>query len=566
MIRGIQRTLFLRQETLSQRYLHSTTCKLNRGNKNTSENETSSADQESKKSTANEQFDALTNKKKNDQPPLIHENGLYYGKFTKEEYESARAFVTSQYTKLEQEIKGTHDVRENLGKIPQFPASASSSAHFGKAGTKTPAVNSLSDLFQETIKTTGPISLSAYMRQCLTHPELGYYTTRDPLEASGGDFITSPEISSVFGEMIGIWLYAVWTTQGQPSAVNVVEFGPGRGTLVHDAMCVFSKFVEKAGKSVDGHIWLIEASPVLRKEQWKTLCSPDSRFETDENGFNTSTSKWGNKITWADTEKDVKCSPNECNYVLAHEFFDALPIKSFTRTEKGWRELLVEHTQAVVNTQMKLPAAEEESGSAGSVNSVHDDVPEELRTEFHLTASIKETPSSNVPRMSPRFAKLPVGSRIEICADAELYMRRIMELVNNNGKGQGAALIIDYGPAAEIPSNSLRGIYKHKFVSPFFRPGEVDLSIDVDFGNLKSLAQPQVEAFGPTEQGEWLHTMGAGHRFDQLIKSANSMANKESLYESYVRLTDKDQMGKIYKFLALMPKGSQAPVGFGGTL
>ncbi|OBA19779.1 DUF185-domain-containing protein [Metschnikowia bicuspidata var. bicuspidata NRRL YB-4993] len=498
--------------------------------------------------------------------PLIHENGLYFGKFTKEEYESAKAFVTSQYSKLEQEIKGTHDVRENLGKIPQFPASQASSEKLGSFPPKSPGVNSLLDLFQETIKTTGPISLLAYMRQCLTHPTLGYYTTRDPLDILGGDFITSPEISSVFGEMIGVWLYAVWTSQGQPLSVNVVEFGPGRGTLIHDAMTVFSRFVKKAHKNVEGKIWLIEASPVLRKEQWKALCPAESSFETDSDGFNMSVSKWGNKVTWVDTEKDIKCLPEECNYVLAHEFFDALPIKSFVRMEKGWREHLVEHTQAVVNTQMKLPAASDPKSTSQKSSDSENDTPEELLTEFHLTASIKETPSSAVPKMSPRFANLPVGSRVEICADAELYMSRIMELVNNNSKGQGAALIIDYGPAEEVPLNSLRGIYKHKFVSPFFRPGEVDLSIDVDFGTLKLLAEPHVQAYGPVEQGDWLHTMGAGHRFDQLIKSANLMANKELLYESYLRLTDKEQMGKIYKFLALMPRNSEVPVGFGGSL
>lgn len=538
----------------------------NLGNISNPSNEAQSIHNESAENTSNTSNNASSKDSSNE--PLIHENGLYYGKFTKEEYESAKAFVTSQYTKLEQEIKGTHDVRENLGKIPQFPASSANSPHstnFGGFTKKLPVVNSLLDLFQETIKTTGPISLLAYMRQCLTHPELGYYTTRDPLDSQGGDFITSPEISSVFGEMIGIWLYAVWTVQGLPLKVNVVEFGPGRGTLVHDAMSVFSRFVKKAGKSVQGNIWLIEASPVLRKEQWKALCSTESAFETDADGFNTSVSKWGNKITWVDTEKDVQCSLDECNYILAHEFFDALPVKSFTRTEKGWRELLVEHTQAVVNTQMKLPASEDENKNTNTGNDSDKSVPEELLTDFHLTTSIKETPSSSIPKMSARFANLPVGSRIEVCSDAELYMSRIMELVNNNGKGQGAALIIDYGLAEEVPLNSLRGIYKHKFVSPFYRPGEVDLSIDVDFGNLKLLAQPHVNAYGPVEQGDWLHTMGAGHRFDQLIKKANLMANKELIYESYVRLTDKDQMGKIYKFLALMPKGSQAPVGFGGS-
>lgn len=477
---------------------------------------------------------------------LIHENGLYYGRFTKEEYEEAKSYVTTQYMKLEKEIKGTHNVRENVGKMPQFPSRE----------PRKP-VNDLSSFFQETIKTTGPISLSAYMRQCLTHPQFGYYTTRDPLDTLTGDFITSPEISSVFGEMIGIWLFTVWESQNQPKNVNFVELGPGKGTLMADTIRVFSKFRTQRGIDINGNIILVEASPILREKQWEILCDKENPMEKDSSGFYTAISKWGYTVKWVDTEKDIVSKPEDCNYILAHEFFDALPIKSFVNTEKGWRELLVEHSASVLNTQPKLPSNE----------NIPENNASELDTEFHLTASIKETPSSTIPTISSRFKDLPIGTRVEVCSDAEFYMTRIVDLVKNNGNGEGAALIIDYGLANEIPLNSLRGIYKHKFVSPFYKPGEVDLSIDVDFDNLKLLAEPKVDTFGPAEQGDWLHEMGIGHRFDQLIKGANLMANKELLYESYLRLTSKDEkgMGKIYKFLALLPTGSSQPAGFQGS-
>ncbi|QFZ25545.1 putative arginine methyltransferase [Clavispora lusitaniae] len=498
--------------------------------------------------------------------PLIHENGLYYGKFTKEEYEEARKFVTTQYEKLQQEIKGTHNVRENIGKMPQFPAQGPSRS-----------VQNLSDFFSETIKTTGPVSLSAYMRQCLTHPDFGYYTTRDPL-AAGGDFITSPEISSVFGEMIGMWLFSVWQAQGSPQKIQVVEFGPGRGTLIHDAMAVFNRFAK-----VSVSIVLIEASPVLRKEQAKLLCPGVEQFEkvpTPENpaGFDSCLSKWGHRVMWVDTEKDV---PSEVSYVVAHEFFDALPIKSFVRKEEGWRELLVDsadHRPALSGLESPAPADSTSDSTATDTKLSTSDTTATSDTatsdsgstsdgptdSLFLTTAPRETPSSAIPSVSPRFRDVPVGSRVEICPDAELYLSRIVELVKN-GQNAGAALIIDYGLANEIPSNSLRGIYKHKFVSPFFSPGNVDLSVDVDFENLRLLAAPHVDVFGPTEQGDFLHELGIGVRFDQLIQRANSMANKESLYESYVRLTGKDEnsMGKIYKFLALLPKNSTRPAGFG---
>ncbi|PVH13535.1 uncharacterized protein CXQ87_001641 [Candidozyma duobushaemuli] len=476
--------------------------------------------------------------------PLIHENGLYYGKFTKEEYDKAKQFVTTQYEKLEKDIKGTEHVREKVGKMPQFPS-------------RGPArgVANLSDFFQEMIKTTGPIPLSAYMRQCLTHPEFGYYTTRNPLDALGGDFITSPEISSVFGEMIGIWLYSVWTSQGSPKKIRIVEFGPGKGTLMHDVVIVFNKFVAKSAAAVDIEVVMVEASHVLRKEQHKLLCN-DNTYETTSEGYNTSTTKWNNKVTWVDTEKDIVQASDTANYVLAHEFFDALPIKSFTKTEHGWREHVVEHTSAVLNTQPKLEGS----------SPVQSEENEELNTDFHLTVSPKETPSSAIPTLSSRYRDLPEGSRVEICPDAELYLSHICNLVNGYSDGSaGAALIIDYGPADEVPSNSLRGIYQHKFVSPFYKPGDVDLSIDVDFANLKDLAEPHLSVYGPVEQGDWLHEIGVGYRFDQLIKAANSMANKESIYDSYIRLTSKDEkgMGKIYKFLGLLPHKSTKPIGFG---
>lgn len=476
-------------------------------------------------------------------PP--HENGLYFGKFTKEEYEEAKKVIEEQISKLEGQIKGDYNIRENLGKIAQFPEPSNKSL----SPTK---INNLTDLFSQTIKLTGPLPLSAYMRQCLTHPEFGYYTTRDPLSLRTGDFITSPEISSIFGEMIGIWYFSIWQQQNYPKHIRFIEFGPGKGTLIFDMMKTFNKFVEKLSKEKPQiEISLIEASKVLRKEQWKLLCDPNQPLETTKEGYNQSVTKWGNTIYWLDTEKDIKHDDEIANFIIAHEFFDALPIKGFIREEKGWRELMVEHTPSVKNTQPKLESKE----------IPQDNVDESLNTEFHLTISPKETPSSMIPQISSRYRDLPVGTRIEICPDAELYIMKMVQLLNNSNKG--AILVIDYGTSNEIPSNSLRGIYQHKFVSPFWNPGEVDLSIDVDFENLKLLTQNIVESYGPTTQGDWLHNIGIGYRVDQLLKMNGETPHiQDKIYGAYRRLTDKDQMGNIYKFLALLPKGSSSPPGF----
>lgn len=477
--------------------------------------------------------------------PPIDSNGLYYGKFTKEEYDQAAKYVKDQYDNLANLIKGTTHIRENLDKMPAFP-----SIDRTKGGIK---VENLSQFFEQTIKTTGPITLLAYMRQCLTHPDFGYYTTRNPLDFKTGDFITSPEISSMFGEMLGIWLYSTWLNQDKPSSINIIEFGPGKGTLMHDVIQIFNKFVMNKVKI---NIIMIESSSVLRYEQYKLLCNQHP-FNSTEHGFNKSITKWNNEIWWCNTEKDIDLineSIEVPNYILAHEFFDALPIKSFIKQKNGWRELLVEHSPSVNNTQGKLPSNEETSNN------------DLLNADFHLTLAPNETPSSMIPKLNPRYENLPVDSRVEICPDSEFYLMKMIQLLNNN---KGAVLIIDYGLSNQIPENSLRGIYKHKFVSPFIKPGEVDLSIDVDFQNLKNIAKNYTNVYGPVDQGDYLHECGIGHRAQQLLdKNSDNYSEQEKIFNSYKRLTDKDDksMGKIYKFLCLLPKDSKPPVGFGGSV
>ncbi|KAK6464371.1 S-adenosyl-L-methionine-dependent methyltransferase [Scheffersomyces coipomensis] len=479
--------------------------------------------------------------------PTIDENGLYYGKFTKQEYEDATKVVKQQIEKLEGDIKGDFNVRDNLGKVLQFPQ---------RDITGSTKVENLTDLFVQTIQTTGPITLSAYIRQCLTHPDFGYYTTRNPLDSRSGDFITSPEISFMFGEMIGIWLFTVWQQQNYPTSIKFIEFGPGRGTLMHDVLKSFNLFATKVNKPVNIEINLIEASKILRQEQWKLLCEEEVEFKTTEEGFNTSTSKWGNQIKWLDTEKDIINDENIANYIIAHEFFDALPVKSFQKTEHGWRELMVEHSSSVNNTQPKLPSNSNEE-------EINIENKELLDTEFHLTLSQKETPSSIIPSLSSRYKDLPIDTRIEICTEAELYLMKMIQLLNNT-KNLGTALIIDYGVVNTIPEASLRGIYKHKFVSPFIKPGEVDLSIDVDFTNLTNLSSKFCSSFGPIDQGDWLHNLGIGHRVDQLIKkNTHDEEKQDKIYNSYRRLTDKnDKSLGSYKFLSLLPLNAKPPIGF----
>ncbi len=172
----------------------------------------------------------------------------------------------------------------------------------------------LAALLRDIIAKDGPITVERYMAEALGHPAHGYYVTRDPLGAKG-DFTTAPEISQMFGEMIGLWCVATWQRMGAPSPFVLAELGPGRGTLMADALRAARlepRFLDAA------RLHLVETSPALREKQSATLsaCRP----------------------AW---HEDFAAVPDGPLLLVANEFFDALPIRQFERTADGWRERLV---------------------------------------------------------------------------------------------------------------------------------------------------------------------------------------------------------------------------------
>ncbi|MCJ1296177.1 hypothetical protein MMC34_007743, partial [Xylographa carneopallida] len=168
------------------------------------------------------------------------------------------------------------------------------------------------------------------MRQCLTSPEGGYYTTqsndRDQF-GQKGDFITSPEISQIFGELLGIWLVAEWMAQGRRSSgVEIVEVGPGRGTLMDDMLRTIRNFKPLAA-SIEA-VYLVEASPSLRNKQKQLLCGDEPMEEIDIGS--RSRSKYSNlPVIWCEDIRFVPNDPTKTPFIFAHEFFDALPIHAF---------------------------------------------------------------------------------------------------------------------------------------------------------------------------------------------------------------------------------------------
>lgn len=175
----------------------------------------------------------------------------------------------------------------------------------------------LKDALVALISEEGPISVERYMALCLGHPTLGYYTTRDPFGADG-DFTTAPEISQIFGELLGLWAAQVWLDMGAPVSCRLIEIGPGRGTLMADALRAMARALPAAADRLAVH--MVETSPVLRRRQQAALGERASR------------------ITWHERIEPALDGPV---IILANELLDALPVRQFIATPDGWRERLV---------------------------------------------------------------------------------------------------------------------------------------------------------------------------------------------------------------------------------
>ncbi|WP_421782746.1 class I SAM-dependent methyltransferase [Kiloniella litopenaei] len=279
---------------------------------------------------------------------------------------------------------------------------------------------SLFESFRRRIKLEGAISVADYMADVLIAPAHGYYMSNEPFGLSG-DFITSPEISQMFGELIGFWCADTWYNMGGPTEIHLVELGPGRGTLMSDLM--------RAAAMVPGFhqtvkIHLIEVSPKLRKKQKEALSGYD--------------------VSWYDDLTDLPKGP--CIFI-ANEFFDALPVRQFERSPKGWCERLV------------------------TLN--------EDETDLVFTLS---PPSKAIETIIPQeLVDSHEGAVVELSSIAANVSAQISHHINNYG---GAALFVDYGWATPTAKPSLQAIRNHKKHPVLQEPGTADISAFVDFPTL----------------------------------------------------------------------------------
>ncbi|XP_004505701.1 uncharacterized protein [Cicer arietinum] len=382
----------------------------------------------------------------------------------------------------------------------------------------------------------GPISLGEYMSEVLTNPKAGYYINRDVFGAQG-DFITSPEVSQMFGEMVGVWVMCLWEQMGQPKRVNLIELGPGRGTLMADLLRGASKF-KNFTESL--HIHLVECSPALQKLQHKNLKCVDEE-NADKQTFSSLVGT-RTPVSWHATLEEV--SSGSPTIIIAHEFFDALPVHQFQKASRGWCEKMVDVA---------------EDSSLHFVLSPHP-----TPATLYLLKRVKWAATEEIAKLN----------QIEICPKAMDLTQNIVERISSDG---GGALIIDYG-LDEVVSDSLQAIRKHKFVNLLDDPGSADLSAYVDFASIRHFAEEasgEVSVHGPITQSQFLGALGINFRAESLLQNCTE-EQAECLRTGYWRLVGDGEapfweggddsapigMGTRYKAMAIVNKNQGVPVPF----
>ena len=342
-----------------------------------------------------------------------------------------------------------------------------------------------------------------YMELCLTHPEHGYYVSRDPLGREG-DFTTSPEISQMFGELLGLWSASVWRSMGSPSELRLVELGPGRGTMMADALRAM-RVVPPLYETLSVH--LVEINPLLRERQRATLSNASN-------------------IAWHDSIDDVPQGPA---IILANEYFDVLPIHQAVKGKTGWHERVI-----------KLA----------------------VNDELMFGQSAEPIPRFEV-LLPPTVRAAPVGAVFEWRPDGE-----IMKIASRVREQDGAALIIDYGHPESEAGDTLQAITRHSFADPLEAPGWADVTAHVDFQALGHAATDVgARIHGPVTQGEFLRRLGIETRAATLMAKA-SPEIAEDIVGALQRLTagGRGGMGSMFKVLGVsephieeLPGLSEAP-------
>lgn len=356
----------------------------------------------------------------------------------------------------------------------------------------------LGEIIAAQIAADGPMPIDRYMALCLGHPDHGYYRSRDPFGAAG-DFVTAPEISQMFGEMLGAWAAQVWIGLGRPAPFILAELGPGRGTLMRDALRVAGR---APGFVAAVRPWLVETSSSLRQTQARTLRGVLA----------------GAGPFWAERVEMVAPGPM---VLFANEFFDALPILQFQRTDAFWRERRI--------------GAAEGGGLAFTWG-----------------------PPQPEPRLDARFHGVADGAVVEVCPAGEAIAARLGQRLARQG---GAALVIDYG-GWDGSGDTLQALRHHAPADPLADPGLADLTAHVRFRALAEAAGP-AKAWGPLGQGAFLERLGLTARA-RALAAGKDPVTVDAIAAAHRRLTHPEEMGHLFQVMALTAPTAAAPPGLEG--
>ncbi|MFZ1103003.1 MAG: SAM-dependent methyltransferase [Hyphomicrobiaceae bacterium] len=354
------------------------------------------------------------------------------------------------------------------------------------------------------IRREGPLTVEAYMEACLGHPLYGYYRKAQAI-GGAGDFVTAPEISQVFGELIGLWCAVTWDAMGRPAPLRLVELGPGRGTLMRDAL--------RAAKALPGFlaavlVHLVEISPTLRQLQRETLAPAAAD---------------GPEVAWHEAIEAVPAGPA---IVVANELLDALPVRQLIRDGGAWRERVVA-----------------------------------LRPDRRLQLAAGPT-----VQLMGRAARLlgdrpaPQGAIVELRPGEERLLAALAARATQTSPL--TALFIDYGPAEAAFGDTLQAVRGHAYADPLLEPGAADLTAHVQLAALVEKARAAgLAADGPITQAEFLGRLGIVERTARLM--AANPARAGEIEAGTQRLMSPGGMGQLFKAVTARSPGLPVPPGFG---
>ena len=345
------------------------------------------------------------------------------------------------------------------------------------------------------IRHGGPITVATWMHEVLLHPHYGYYHHQNPF-GKQGDFVTAPEISQLFGEMIGLWCLSQWEKQGK-KPVQLIELGPGRGTLMADIVRS-TKHIAPFQQGLTIH--LVEASASLRSQQKQLLHQARTIFP----------------VYWYEKLDEIVIDPSSLLLLVANEFFDALPIHQYVRTEQGWKERVLAWNEKKAQLGFTLTHASLPAGYFGAGH-----------------------------------ARAPQGGLLEICPAG---IRMVEAIAAKIAAQSGAALMIDYGYTEYSYRSSLQAVKEHHYHPLLEDMGQADITAHVDFAALSAAASKYQITVDPViTQAEFLEYFAIHFRAHMLMQRATE-AQKEALGQAVHRLTSDQEMGKLFKVLSIQGK------------